>query len=384
MRPAGSGSYQQLSPRVKITSVPYSIKSQSADSATNASNAITAGTATNALSLGGVAANQYVQTTDVRLTDARPPTAGSASYIQNQNSAAQLSTSFNIGGTGRAYVFDASVFSSGGSVILRHGVIFGHLAVGINAGDSTTKGIGNTYVGNSAGRYDSSASASTMVGYRAGELNVSGFNNSFFGYFAGKATTANNNSFFGAESGAANTTGQVNSFYGSAAGKANTIGSDNTYIGTAAGLTSTTGNENTFLGRSAGRVVTTGNRNTFVGFEAGNNGTTGSDNTTIGAGSDISSGTITFATAIGAGSVANLSNSVFLGRSNGLDTVRVPGSVSVNGIVVVGSLGGTNTNNHLCRNSLNQIAGCTANFAEKSEIDSLTREHRRKNTGQCV
>ncbi len=40
-------------------------------------------TAINALQLGGLAANQYVQTTDGRLSDARNPLPGSSNYIQN-------------------------------------------------------------------------------------------------------------------------------------------------------------------------------------------------------------------------------------------------------------------------------------------------------------
>ena len=65
------GAFTPLTPRQAISTVPYSIKSESADNATNATNAVNATnaanstnatTATNALSLGGVAANQYLHT----------------------------------------------------------------------------------------------------------------------------------------------------------------------------------------------------------------------------------------------------------------------------------------------------------------------------------
>ncbi len=56
-------------------------------------------TATNAAQLGGVAASQYVITTDPRMTDARAPTAGSSNYFQNGTSP-QASSNFNIGGDG--------------------------------------------------------------------------------------------------------------------------------------------------------------------------------------------------------------------------------------------------------------------------------------------
>ena len=57
--------YTTLSPRQPIAWTAYAIHSITADSATTAT---TATTANNALQLGGVAANQYVQTTDVRIS----------------------------------------------------------------------------------------------------------------------------------------------------------------------------------------------------------------------------------------------------------------------------------------------------------------------------
>src|SRR5207237_10545021 len=77
------GSLTLLTPRQQVTSTPYAIRSanaSSADMATNATNATNATTATNATQLGGVAASQYVQTNDSRLSDARPPTPGSSNY----------------------------------------------------------------------------------------------------------------------------------------------------------------------------------------------------------------------------------------------------------------------------------------------------------------
>jgi len=95
--------YATLLPRPQLTSSPYAIRTISAGtadalsstcvncvtdaqiaavagskvtgtvaSATNAASATSATTASDALKLGGVAANQYVQTNDSRLTDARP------------------------------------------------------------------------------------------------------------------------------------------------------------------------------------------------------------------------------------------------------------------------------------------------------------------------
>ncbi len=117
---ASTGAYTLLAPRLAITNSPYSIKSLNADNATNATNATTATTAinatnatnattavnattattaTNALQLGGVTANQYVLTTDSRMTDARNPLPNSTNYIQNTTSL-QSTSNFNISGNG--------------------------------------------------------------------------------------------------------------------------------------------------------------------------------------------------------------------------------------------------------------------------------------------
>ena len=61
-----TNAFVELDPRQQITSAPYSVKSLTAD---------------NALNLGGTPANQFVISSDPRMTDARPPTAGSNHYI---------------------------------------------------------------------------------------------------------------------------------------------------------------------------------------------------------------------------------------------------------------------------------------------------------------
>jgi hypothetical protein len=112
-RPISGGAFTLLSPRQQVTSTPYAVRS------VTASTADTATTATNATQLGGVAASQYVQTNDSRLTDARSPLAGSASYIQNAT-VQQASTNFNISGSGAA---GGSL--TGGSLIANSGVGIG-------------------------------------------------------------------------------------------------------------------------------------------------------------------------------------------------------------------------------------------------------------------
>ena len=110
--------YTPLTPRQPITSAPHSIRSLTAGQADNATNATTAN---NALNLGGVAASQYVQTGDARLSDARNPLPGSPNYVQPtdarlsdarnplagstnyvQNTSAPQTANFNVTGTGTA------------------------------------------------------------------------------------------------------------------------------------------------------------------------------------------------------------------------------------------------------------------------------------------
>ena len=87
VRNAGVGKLTTLTPRQLINSAPYSVKTLNADNAANT------------LSLGGVDASQYVQTGDIRLSDARNPLPNSSNYIQNGTSP-QSSSSFNISGSG--------------------------------------------------------------------------------------------------------------------------------------------------------------------------------------------------------------------------------------------------------------------------------------------
>src|SRR5947199_2083411 len=175
-RPTG-GSFTLLTPRQQVTSTPYAIRSanaSSADTATNATNATNATTATNATQLGGIAASQYVQTNDSRLSDARPPTAGSSNYIQNTASP-QTASNFNISGNGTA-----------------GGTLSGNV---VNA--TTQYNLNGTRILSNPG------TSNLFGGTSAGAANTSGFRNAFFGSNAGAAnTTGNTNTFVGSSAGA--------------------------------------------------------------------------------------------------------------------------------------------------------------------------------------
>ena len=84
VRPAGVGEFTVLTPRQQLASAPYSVRSLNS---------------ANADMLGGLASNQYVLTSDPRLSDERNPLPNSGNYIQNRTTV-QPATNFNIGGSG--------------------------------------------------------------------------------------------------------------------------------------------------------------------------------------------------------------------------------------------------------------------------------------------
>ena len=343
VRPTGGGTFTLLSPRQKLTSAPYSVKSlesQNADLAANATR------------LGGVAATQYVVTTDPRMTDPRPPTAGSADYIQN-SLLPQASSNFNITGIGSANSFNsATQYNIGGSrVVSNPGT--GNIFVGVGAGGQNNTGASNSFFGTDAGSQNTSGLVNAFFGNIAGQMNTSGSGNSFFGASAGRSnTTGNSNAFFGNGAGALNTTGFNNAFFGPIAGQNNTTGSANSFFGRNAGLGNTTGSNNSFFGelagqsngggnsnaffggtsgsvntgssnaffgRNSGFLNTTGGTNVFLGFNAGDANTTGSGNLIIGSSADVGANNLINAIAIGANSQVDQSNSLILGSINGVN-----------------------------------------------------------------
>ncbi len=334
VRQAGQPAFTTLTPRQKLSSGPYAVKSLNAQNAT---------TAENALQLGGVAAGQYVVTTDPRMTDARNPNPGSASYIQNTTS--QQTASYFISGDGtvlgtlRGFVVNAaSHFTVNGLKILHvpGTPALGNFAVGVLSGSSmaqgglnsffgfqsgknTTDGSGNSFFGSNAGLSNTFGNGNSFFGQFAGRDNVTGAGNSFFGTGAGlQNIQGNNNAFFGDSAGRL-TTADINSFFGARSGENNTTGNANSFFGFGAGLLNTEGNSNSFIGREAGVGNTTGSFNLMIGLSAGSSNTTGSNNTVIGTISNLGSNNLTNATAIGARSFVTADNSLVLGSISGVN-----------------------------------------------------------------
>ncbi len=133
-------------------------------------------------------------------------------------------------------------------------------------------GTGNIFVGVGAGISNTTGSYNTFSGYQAGRFNITGYRNTFSGYQAGQSnTTGHSNTFLGSYAGYTNTEGNYNTFSGYQAGRFNTTGLYNTLSGCLAGHHNTTGRYNTFSGYQAGYSNTTGICNTLLGYNAGYN-----------------------------------------------------------------------------------------------------------------
>jgi hypothetical protein len=338
---ASTGAFTTLSPRQQITSAPFSIKSLNA---TNADNS---------LQLGGVAANQFVQTNDTRLTDDRNPLPNSPNYIQN-TTLPQSASNFNISGNGTVagtlsggIVNATTQFNFGGArVFYLSGLANTNTVLGSLAGLQNPTGSFNSFFGNAAGRDTTTGENNSFFGSGAGNNNEIGNDNSFFGRNAGYASTGINNSFFGSFSGAANTSGYRNSFFGKDAGTSNQTGNWNSFFGFEAGKSNVSGSFNSYFGIDSG-LNSTGSVNTFIGSFAGENFVTGDRNVLVGAGAGRFSGSGSYNTYIGAESAmvagSNMSNVTALGArtfvSNGLSFATVIGSeasVSTSNTIVLG------------------------------------------------
>ncbi|MBX3266915.1 MAG: tail fiber domain-containing protein [Acidobacteria bacterium] len=282
--PAGAATFTTLAPRQRLGSSPYAIRSLSSEFAE---------TAIDSASLGGLPAASFVNTTDPRLSDARQPLPGSNDYVRNSDTS--QTANFNIGGSGRAEVFNANDrFEIAGVRVL------------------STPGTNNLFLGKDAGASNDTGVANVFLGHFAGNANTSGFANSFLGRYAG----------------ASNTTGFFNTFVGHNTGTANSSGELNTFIGVQAGQSNSTGKYNSFFGATAASQNITGNNLTMLGYD-----------TRVGA-SDLQ-----FATAIGSRALVGANDTIVLGKIAGnyngqsrpADRVVIPGDLNVVGSFSAGS-----------------------------------------------
>jgi endosialidase-like protein len=242
----------------------------------------------------------------------------SGNFIQNTTTQ-QPNSNFNISGNGTA----------GGT-----------LEGGVVTADAFFK-IGNHRMVSLDPSADVESSTSTFVGIDAGlsNTNSSAIQNSFFGRDAGRNNNGLDNTFLGYQSGL-NNVGNPQFL----------AGSRNTFVGYRSGLNN-----------GSSGAIPAGNDNTFVGDNAGKANVDGTNNTVIGAGADLANGNLVFATAIGSGAVVSSSETIALGRSDGSDTVDVPGKLQIDTLATAGST-------QLCLNSANRVGNCSSSLRYKTAV----------------
>lgn len=161
---------------------------------------------------------------------------------------------------------------------------------GVNAGNLTMTGIGNTGVGFNA-----------ILSNTTGEHNTAYGDRSLFSNTVGSYNSANGHRALESNAG-----GNFNTAIGYDALRANTAGNENTASGARALEGNTTGSQNTALGRSALSGNTEGFRNTALGYSAGGNITTGNTLTLVGYNAEPSTGDATNEITLGNSSVTSL------------------------------------------------------------------------------
>lgn len=339
VKPMGSTDpYTVLAPRQQILSAPYAVRSL------------------NSGQLGGIPANQYVQTNDDRLTDARLPLPDSNEYIQNlsTNGPQQNFSSFNIGGNGKIagnLTVNGTLTADlpSGDVDYIQNRTTPQPITNFNiSGNGTIGGTLNANDGRFSGTVSGSQVNSSGNGLFSGTLSAINLTVAVGGSFGGNLTvggtlTANlpsgdanyiqnrttqqtgatnfNVSGNGTLGGmlAANAVNATTQFNIGGQRVLSIAGTRNVFVGTTAGIVNT-GTDNAFFGGNAGGTNTSGGSNTFVGRNAGDLNTTGNNNTVVGANADLSTTNLSFATAVGAGAVVSTNNTIQLGRA--ADTVR--------------------------------------------------------------
>ena len=346
---ASTGAYNLLAPRQKITEAPYSTLSgrgMSTDFADAANDANT---------VGGISPAQLIQEGDSRLTDARQPLPGDASYVQTSPSSPQ-SGGFDVLGNGKVgssltvlgATFLNSSLSVGGSITGDGSGVTNINPSSLSSPVPISKGGTGITASGSAGsvlRSDGSVWSSSPIlasdipagsaNYirnggvaQTGSFNISGTGTVGGTLTAGFVNSTNYYSLNGTRFASIN--GNKSVFYGESAGQGNFGGADNTYIGYASQSLGIGGSENTFIGSTSGLNnsgsnnffggsisgwnTTSGDSNTFVGSQAGTGNIMGDLNTLIGRSANVASGDLINATAIGAQAVVSGNNSLVLGR----------------------------------------------------------------------
>ena len=173
---------------------------------------------------------------------------------------------------------------NGGGITVASAIADTELLIDVN-GYFAAAGVGadNTFLGINSGNFTMTGEGNSAYGRNTLANNTSGFENTASGASAlysntiGAANTAN-----GATALYSNTTGEWNTASGDGALYGNTIGIGNAALGYQTLFSNTEGNYNTATGSFALASNTTGSQNVASGLNALNHNTTGANNTALG------------------------------------------------------------------------------------------------------
>ena len=186
------------------------------------------------------------------------------------NEVIRWSATNNTGTTGVIYLNGNGADGTGGTRFM-HGIQNGTF-LGLNSGNFTLTGAGNTGIGNAALTSLTDGIRNTAVGLSALSDVTTGDNNVAVGHSAlTNLTTGNDNVAIGRDALLSATSGSTNTAVGISAGSAITIATTNTLIGSNSGLSLTSGGNNVGIGSSSLIGLLTGAQNIAIGTSAGSN-----------------------------------------------------------------------------------------------------------------
>ncbi len=208
-----------------------------------------------------------------------------------------------------------------GGVAFMHDFGDNNTFVGVEAGNFSMTGAGNSGLGTGALSVNTAGEHNTAVGISALEENATGsFNNAVGGGALGSNIGSDGCTGLGLTCCGTGYCGNYNNALGYGALYHNTYGSYNDAVGYDALYANTTGSRNTAVGGVALYANTTGSRNTAVGEGVLNNNTLGHDNTAVGFQALVRNDTGWNNIALGDRAGINLlsgSNNIYIGNYDG-------------------------------------------------------------------
>jgi trimeric autotransporter adhesin len=245
-------------------------------------------------------------------------TINSANFY-NDNTNANLFIGKNSGVIGTTNPFNVAIGTNALGNLTAGGQI--NVAIGVDAGQNCTSGIGNVFIGVLAAQGITTGGSNVAIGQRALQSDTTDSNNVAIGGTALNAlTSGSGNMAIGTATMSALTSGQSNVGIGNDVFPNMVTGNNNVAIGAAAMQNNNGGSQNTGLGIFAGYGNVTGTYNSYVGYLSGYNSSVTLSTLTyctmLGAYANSSTNGLTNSTAVGNAAQITASNQVVLGNTS--------------------------------------------------------------------